>query len=431
MSDAGFEPLWVSAVEVACPIEDLAPPVNEQGLPFTRARLLILVHGTPVGFVRVPLEDGRLPAAGLVEAVNRQIGPHVAAHLRADGLPAATLGPQGFEPVEDAPCTRCGPHPERAEGLASVIVCTRDRAAALEVALRGILTSARGNFEVVVVDNAPSTSATRDVVEALGDARLRYVLEPRPGLSRARNRGVQEAAGDLLVFTDDDVRIEPGWLGALLGGLTRAPTVGCVSGPVFAAELATPSQLYFESRVRWSELLTQRIYDLDANRRDDPMYPYSAGHFGTGANFAADRATWVALGGMDPLLGTGTSTMGGEDLDFFLRVLLSGRALAIEPRAVVWHYHRRDADQLPRQMYGYGVGLAAYACKHLLSPRTGPAIARRFPAALRTVAQDSRGTSEAAEVELDLSSNELRGLLAGGPRYLASRVRARRAGGGS
>ena len=294
------------------------------------------------------------------------------------------------------------------------------------------LASERENIEVVVVDNAPSTDATRELVDALADPRVRYVLEPRSGLSRARNRGVREAAGDLLVFTDDDVRIEPGWLGALLTGFTRGPHVGCASGPVFAVELETPAQLYFESRVRWSELLIQRVYDLGVNRRDDdPMYPFSAGHFGTGANFAVDRATYEALGGMDELLGTGTPTMGGEDLDFFLRVLLDGRGLAIEPRAVVWHYHRRGEEQLPRQMYGYGMGLAAYACKHLLSRRSGPAIARRVPAALLRVARDSRATSATAEVELDLSSSELRGLLAGGPRYLASRYRARDASGGS
>jgi GT2 family glycosyltransferase len=69
--------------------------------------------------------------------------------------------------------------------------------------------------DIVVVDNDPAGSARS--VPALGDPRVRYVVEPQPGIAAARNRVLTEAAGsDLLVFIDDDERPHPGWLAHLL-----------------------------------------------------------------------------------------------------------------------------------------------------------------------------------------------------------------------
>src|SRR3712207_7943540 len=56
------------------------------------------------------------------------------------------------------------------------------------------------------VDNAPTDDSTRRVVQAVAEAdpRFRYVREPRPGLSCARNRGLAEARGEVLAYTDED-----------------------------------------------------------------------------------------------------------------------------------------------------------------------------------------------------------------------------------
>ncbi len=422
MTAAAFEPAWVGEVELAGPIGDVVAPVGSH----RRAQLLVRIHGTPVGVVSVPLADGVCDAHRLVACVRDDLGPAVAAHLVGDGLAAVELDVAGLPEVAAPRCSAPGPHPERAEGLASVVVCTRDRPDQLPIALNSILASRRADVEVIVVDNAPKTAAARTVVDELADARVHYVLEPRPGLSRARNRGAQDAGGRFLVFTDDDVRVDPDWLGRLLNGFTRAPHVGCSTGVVLAAELETPAQAYIEQRLDWSAFREPRIYDLEAHRSDDAMFPFSAGRFGTGANFAVDRETWDALGGLDPLLGTGTPAMGGEDLDLFLRVLLAGRALAVESGAIVWHWHHRTVEQLRSQQRGYGAGLAAYATKHLLDPRTAPQIARRTPGALRRMTRDTRSAGKSAAVADELSGIELRGLLTGSWNYLGSRVRARR-----
>lgn len=423
VTDASFVPTWVGELDLADEVRDLVPPPDEDGRPYRRARLLARVHGTPIGFAALELEDGRLDGERVRREVTDLLGGKVREHLAADGLPADGWDGGELPAAPDPRCTQPGPYPQRAIGLASVVVCTRDRAEILPQALRSILDSDHPQFEIVVVDNAPTTSDTRDVVDAIDDPRIRYVLEPRGGMSPARNAGFEAARGDFIVFTDDDVRVERSWLRDLLNGFTRAEHVGCATGLVVGAELATPAQWYFESRVNWSKLLETRIYDLDRHRDDDPMFPFRAGRYGTGANFAVTRETYRSLGGMDLALGAGTPTLNGEDLDFFLRVLLSGRALAVESRAVVWHWHRREVDALNRQMRAYGVGLSAYATKHLLNPRTMPAIARRIPAALAAVVGDTQAAEATEGTPEGLAGTELRGLLSGAPRYVLSRLR--------
>lgn len=88
-----------------------------------------------------------------------------------------------------------------------------------------------GDQRILVIDNDPHGSA-RSVVEDAGDARIRYTVEPRPGISSARNRILDEAAdSDILVLIDDDETPHSGWLSALLA--TRsAHGADAISGPV-------------------------------------------------------------------------------------------------------------------------------------------------------------------------------------------------------
>lgn len=88
-------------------------------------------------------------------------------------------------------------------------------------------------FRIVVVDNDPEGSA-RDAASALGDCRIRYVVEATPGISSARNRVLDEAEdADVLVFIDDDETPHEGWLAHLLTA-HRDYRADAVSGPVHA-----------------------------------------------------------------------------------------------------------------------------------------------------------------------------------------------------
>ena len=116
---------------------------------------------------------------------------------------------------------------------ASIIVPTRLRADYLEVALASIAPqAAAAGAEVVVVDDGPdaTTAATAQRHGA------RYVPHAASkGLNAARNTGIDAAAADLLVFVDDDVEAQPGWLDALIAAdMSAAPDVGVLTGPIRA-----------------------------------------------------------------------------------------------------------------------------------------------------------------------------------------------------
>jgi hypothetical protein len=149
------------------------------------------------------------------------------------------------------------------------------------------------------------------------------------------------------------------------------------------ASLIEPEQRYFDRRISGASSLKEYVYDLDTRRDDNAVYPYGAGAFGTGANFAVDKRLVERIGGFDAALGAGSPTNGGEDLDMFLRVLLSGRAIAYEPSAVIWHIHRSDPEALGRQMYNYGLGLMAYMVKYVLDPATRWEVIKRVPSGAR------------------------------------------------
>lgn len=361
-----FSPAYVGEVELGRPLAGLSTAARDDGTTYTRARLLARLHDTPIGFVEIPLDAGTASGDSVAAAVQEQLGDELAAHLAADGLPPAQFTTAGLPSEFRQKCE--GPTLVASTSV-SVVLCTRDHPIELARAVESVLALDHPKLELIVVDNAPSTTATRELIAGIPDPRVRYVLEPKPGLSRARNRGVNEASGEVIAFTDDDCVVDGGWIEGLLQGFTLGENVGLVTGVIPMGSLENEFQQYFDDRVQWSDNFNARLFDLREHRPDHPFFPYSAGMFGTGANFAIGRECAEAVGPFDEALGAGAPTRGGEDLDYFVRVLFcGGRQIAYEPRALVWHFHRADADSLAQQMYGYGTGLTAYAFKTATRP---------------------------------------------------------------
>lgn len=346
---------WVGAIDVrAIPTTGRVPLRCANG--YLRARLLVRDGAQVRGFVDVGIDSGTVDAAGLARA---------AAALPRD---QARPGPAGSAAATPS---------------ITVVVCTRDRAAHLRLALTAILRIDYPAFEVVVVDNAPAGDETRRLIRSeFPDPRVRLVTEPVPGLSRARNTGLAVATGEFVAFTDDDVVVDRHWLTQLVAGFSMAPGVDLVSGLVPSGELRTRVQGFFDDRVSWSRNLRARRYSLADPPPDLAMFPFSVGEYGTGANFAVRRSAATALGGFDTAFGVGTRAGGGEDLDMFTRVILDGRSLVMQPSALVWHRHRDDLAALRVQARGYGTGLGAWLTKILLRPSTARIAIVRAPHAL-------------------------------------------------
>ncbi len=396
--------IWIGTVDV----HEIAGLVGETieltgSAGYSRARLLVRSGRAVRGFVELPVTAAETVSAQTVAAETAPGDGTISLEaLRADiaALPAA---PAADDPLILPPVT--------------VVICTRDRADQLRGALTSVLALDYPSFDVVVVDNAGATDATRTVVEEeFADPRVRLVSEPVPGLSRARNTGLLTATGDIVAYTDDDVIVDRAWLTGLVAGFARADDVACVTGLVPSGELRTPVQRFFDDRVSWSKNLRAREFRLSEPPADLPAFPFSVGEYGTGANFALRRDALLRLGGFDTAFGVGSRTGGGEDLDIFTRVIFSGQALVVEPSALVWHRHRSDLGALRAQAVGYGIGLGAWLTKVALTPSTMKVAVRRTPDAVRRLLAKRGGTLESGP--LDASAGAVTG--AQDPATLAS-----------
>ncbi|WP_426568967.1 glycosyltransferase [Streptomyces canus] len=329
--------------------------------PVTHGQVFLLVRrgGRPVGTLLGRVPEGADPKTALA-------GP---ARERFAAEPAGAA---------DAP-----PTPHTGVPHTSVVIATRERADRLAHALDSMLAQDHADFEIVVVDNAPVTDATRDLVESKYAERVRYVTEPVPGLAAAHNKGVEAACGEVIAFTDDDVVADPRWLTELTAPFAADPGLGCATGLILPARLRTPAQVLLESHGGFAKGFTARTYDPADPPADEPLFPFTAGRFGSGANMAFRADVLRAVGGFDPATGAGTPARGGDDLYGFVRVLAQGHRLHYTPQALVWHHHRETWRDLETQAYGYGAGLTAYLTAILVNrPGLLPAFLARLPRGL-------------------------------------------------
>jgi GT2 family glycosyltransferase len=369
------------------------------------ARLLVRDGRTLLGFVTVPVTKGSVSRAAVVEAV-------------------AVLPERA--PESDPPTPPI-----------SVVMCTRDRAALFADALASVLETDYPTFEVIVVDNAGITAETREFAANHPDDRVRYVSEPRPGVSRGRNRGLRAAAYDIVAFVDDDVIVDRHWLTGLATGFARADDVALVCALVASGEVRTRPQAWFDNRVSWDDARSPRQFRLADPPSDVPLFPFQVGAYGTGACFAVKRGVYEKVGALDVAMGPGTPTMGGEDIDLFVRIVCADWAVAVEPAAVVWHRHRAEISALKTQARGYGIGLGAWLTKTALNPRLMRLALPLLPAAvarIRTLATGGSADPEQVDREFGLPHGytrqlghlEVRWALAGPVRYARAVVDALR-----
>ncbi|WP_432049864.1 glycosyltransferase [Verrucosispora sp. NA02020] len=409
VADTGRLPALVRDVELTEPLPAI-PAYGPDGRRVERAWLLVRRHTEPIGSLLLAVPEAGLTGADL----GREIGARWGGPVPTDG--SAYL-------AERAEVLRDAPH-------ITVVVCTRERPRGLARCLDSLLRQDYPRFQVLVVDNAPSSTATRDVVaEAARRGPVRYVVEPRPGLSHARNRAVAVAPGEILAWIDDDETADPYWLAELGRALLAHPEADVVSGAIVPAVLETDAQLWFEEFGGHSKGrgFTPQVFSPATAHLQSPLYPLPP--FGTGGNMTFRPGAVERIGGFDPALGAGTVAMGSEDTLALTQVLLTGGTVVYHPAALVRHYHRRDLAGLRQQMVGYGTGLtAAYTSLVLARPGTLLPLARLAPTALRDLrrADGPRLAGIGAGFPRELLGANRRGMIRGPLAYLRARWRDRR-----
>jgi glycosyltransferase involved in cell wall biosynthesis len=427
-SGGNFSPVRICEIEIGESLPDISATDAQTGQQYRRARCLVRLHTQPLGLADFTFETGELSPEEYAPRIWQVLGEQINAHLREDGLPEVTeLNAAGLESEQTPRCLQERAAFLRSAPFASVVLCTRDRPDRLVRFLPSLLSQEYPGYEVIVVDNAPSTSATYDFIQQTyaDEPKIRYVREDRPGLSSARNRGVVEARGELIAFTDDDVVVDVHWLVGLIRGFSTLENVACVTGLLLPLELETPAQFLFEVYGGFTIGFSQLIFDLHEHRWENPSYPYIAGacSVGTGASMAFTASFLKNDGGFDPALGAGSLTHGGEDLAMFLSVIIKGNRLVYEPASLAYHEHRSEDASLQKQIYGYGVGFTAYLTKIIIdSPLLILDCIHKFLHSLLFLARaQSPGREEAIGLPQELKRLKWKGSMRGPLAYIQSR----------
>lgn len=175
-------------------------------------------------------------------------------------------------------------------------------------------------YEIVVVDNNPDGSARAAVaaMAARSPVPIRYVGEPRPGISHARNTGVAAAAGRYVAFLDDDEEAGPGWLAAHLGAIGRFGA-DVVVGPVYP---------YFPPGTPPIDPYPRNKFTRDLRLPTGSAIPRVSG---IGNTLLNRERCFTDPEPFDPRLGL----TGGEDTLFMRQLLRRGRRIAWCAEAVV------------------------------------------------------------------------------------------------
>lgn len=347
-------PCKIIYLELSQPISDLTLPDGYQGV-----LAFFCWQGLPLGDREFTSVELPLSANQLLNIALQQIVPAVGGQLLAPAfsgkLPVAfphlfpSVAPDFQTLVRlQQPLHQLQTKLQQATSNISIIICTRNRPQQLIQSLRSLEKLNPLPQEILVIDNAPNSNLTREIVNQFPS--VKYVLEPRPGLSIARNTGIRNSHGEIIAFTDDDVVVHSGWLLGLQSAFKTTTTMA-VTGLMLPAQLETEAEISFhqnsDSRWEYQPLIFDSKFFQAMQPRGVPVW-----RIGAGANMAFRRQVFSIIGDFDERLGAGAAGC-SEDSEIWYRILAQGWECRYEPTAVVFHYHRNDLDSLKQQMYQY------------------------------------------------------------------------------
>ena len=211
----------------------------------------------------------------------------------------------------------------------------------------------------------PPPDETHVVFQGVADPDLRAALTTahpgvnvhwarRIGASAARNEGARQTSAELLLFVDDDCRVDPGWIAAHCRVLEQDSGLGISGGKVVEGEALSEGagNLGFQTDDRPKRF----------TRRRNPV-----GTLDRAGNLAMRADVFGKLGGFDEHLGPGTRLRSAEDCDLVYRAMKRGIGMAYTPTAIVHHHLWRSNDAIASTECGYGIGLGAFIAGHARS----------------------------------------------------------------
>jgi glycosyltransferase involved in cell wall biosynthesis len=237
----------------------------------------------------------------------------------------------------------------------SVIICTYNRERFLGDTLESVAAQPlpKDQVQIVLVDNN-STDSTPVIAqrfkETHPDSEMVYVIETNQGHTYARNRGIKESDGDILLFLDDDVLLDPGYFMNLVQHYETNPDLAASGGRVIVK--------YEHKRPAWMSRFLEPMlghHDFGSMVKNYPKNSYPVG-----CSMAFRASTFIQTGVFNPDLGRrGTALGGNDEKDMLFRVRAAGLRIAYLPNVILSHRiddRRLTYDYVRRQAIGVGQG---------------------------------------------------------------------------
>jgi glycosyltransferase involved in cell wall biosynthesis len=240
--------------------------------------------------------------------------------------------------------------------MISVILCTYNRDRYIFNVLQSIAEGdlPHSEYEIVLVDNNSNDNTKAECdrfVEHYPDIKFNYCVERQQGLSYARNCGIRQAKGDLLVYVDDDALVNKEYLSTYARFFAHNNDAVAAGGPILPQYDGCEEPEWISHYTR--QLVTGKLY-LGEHERE---FPHDA--FPGGGNAAYRKSVFDAVGLFNVELGRkGNSLIGAEEKDLFDKMTSRGMKFYYLPTAILYHLippKKLTQDYFNRLTYGIGV----------------------------------------------------------------------------
>ena len=239
--------------------------------------------------------------------------------------------------------------------MISVIICTYNRDKYIYNVLQSLAqgTLPASQYEIVLVDNNCTDHTPTEVDRFCKDdpqVSLRYCEEPHQGLSHARNCGIKESNGDILVYVDDDATVNPEYLATYSEWFEKHPETDAAGGPIIP---------HYEtgSEPRWMTYFIKRLLTGYLYFGDKPK-PFPGDNYPGGGNAAYRSSVFRKVGLYNVELGrNGDNLGGGEEKDIFDKMKREGMQFIYLPGAILYHSipaYKLEPDYFNRLTKGIG-----------------------------------------------------------------------------
>ena len=236
---------------------------------------------------------------------------------------------------------------------ATLIIPTLERPDILLGLLKSLERQTERDFETVVVDQSDVANAAAKALADASNGRIVYLFIERKSLPNARNVGAQKAAGDILIFIDDDVELAAEFVAAHVARLSDAG-LAAVAGRITGGYDDGPADAKIVGAICPITGSVTRNFHV--------TFPVDSIEQLPGGNFSVRAKVYRELGGFDPDTFGGPASI-GEETDFACRLRTAGHRIAFEPKAHLIHLHAprggcRD-DSVTRWTFWHGHNMAA------------------------------------------------------------------------